>query len=417
MAQAGLTTPQLALPVVGMDNRRRQDVDSAYRMTGVKLPRVVDDRVFLVKRGTQQRTGGKQGKVPLPSDPGTKNRKASFSKVLKPLRLSDSRNSDAEVKPVRFGHWGSAEGQLKRPRGVAVTSSGQIYVVDAGSEQIQVFSPEGEFIRRFLTGRGNARSDPWGIAVFHHGILVTDAEESVVNVFRKSGHYVGQFGKGILHRPCGIAVDPKTDTIFVTDRECVKVFRGENGVLMNMLYFYGCANPYGSYVDFKYPLPYHVAVDKGNAVVSDWREHCVKVFDIENGVLIKRIGARGARVGGLEHPRGVCLDRAGNVIVADHGNKRVQLFDCRKGYGFGRYVATEADGVRSPEDVALVPDGRFALTDSDRHSVTLIGTGLGTTTRSLDHLFYNASSRERSANHFVSDSGPEISERDEIDLD
>ncbi|KAI8520273.1 hypothetical protein Bbelb_000270 [Branchiostoma belcheri] len=407
-----MAQPQLALPAVGMDGRRRQDVDHAYRMNGVKLPRVVDDRVFLVKRSTQQRTGGKQGKSPLPSDPGTKNRNESrarsFSKVLKPLRLSYSRGSEAELKPVRFGHWGSAEGQLKRPRGVEVTSSGQIYVVDAGSEQIQVFSPEGEFIRRFFTGRGNTRSDPWGIAVFHHGVLVTDAEESVVNVFRKTGHFVGQFGKGILHRPCGIAVDPKTDTIFVTDRECVKVFRGENGVLMNMLYFYGCANPYGCYVDFKYPLPYHVAVDKGNAVVSDWREHCVKVFDIENGVLIKRIGARGARVGGLEHPRGVCLDRAGNVVVADHGNKRVQLFDCRKGYGFGRYVATEADGVRSRRT--------FALTDSDRHSVTLIGTGLGTTTTSLDHLFYNASSRERSANHFVSDSGPDISDRND-DLD
>lgn len=42
---------------------------------------------------------------------------------------------------------GSAEGQFKFPRGVAVDENGFIIVGDSGNNRIQVFNPDGTFLK------------------------------------------------------------------------------------------------------------------------------------------------------------------------------------------------------------------------------------------------------------------------------
>lgn len=98
------------------------------------------------------------------------------------LRMSSSSSSSSESGRVlkTIGSEGSAAGQFKFPRGVAMDDSGHIIVGDSGNNRLQVFAPEGQFIRSIGT---------WGSAE-------------------------GEF-KGIE----GVAVDSNQGNIFVCDRE------------------------------------------------------------------------------------------------------------------------------------------------------------------------------------------------------
>lgn len=46
-----------------------------------------------------------------------------------------------------FGSEGSEDGQFKFPRGVAVDDQGYIIVGDSGNNRIQVFAPDGSFLK------------------------------------------------------------------------------------------------------------------------------------------------------------------------------------------------------------------------------------------------------------------------------
>ena len=118
---------------------------------------------------------------------------------------------------AKWGSSGSGEGQLASPRGIAVDGSGNVYVVDAGNNRIQVFSTEGEFLRKWSEVR------PRGIAVDGSGdVYVTSScqkpSASEVQVFNSGGDLLRRW-RGVqqhLNNPQGIAVDA-IGNVYVAD--------------------------------------------------------------------------------------------------------------------------------------------------------------------------------------------------------
>ena len=100
---------------------------------------------------------------------------------------------------------------------------------------------------------------------------------------------------------------------------------------------------------------------KNDVIVSDYGNHCVKVFSI-NGRFRFKFGGIGKEIGKLIHPMGVCTDRYGNIFVADRDNHRVQMFDRT-----GKHVScilenTFEDGkdIR-PRDVAITAESLLVV--------------------------------------------------------
>ena len=58
-----------------------------------------------------------------------------------------SNTSGAEIKS--FGGFGSANGQIRSPHGLAIDGSDNLYVVDPGNYRIQVFDKNGTFLRKW----------------------------------------------------------------------------------------------------------------------------------------------------------------------------------------------------------------------------------------------------------------------------
>lgn len=49
-----------------------------------------------------------------------------------------------------------------------------------------------------------------------------------------------------------------------------------------------------------------------------------QVFD-SKGQLLQQFGSRGKADGEIWYPAGVCIDKNGQIYVADHGNNRIQV--------------------------------------------------------------------------------------------
>lgn len=135
---------------------------------------------------------------------------------------------DGKVK----ASWGStkqvtrlndAPGQFFYPNGIALKGTGagaQVFVADGDNRRLQVFTPDGTFVR-FI----NTSGTPRGVWIDRQNRLyVTDALAHRVDMYSDRGSPLVGFGEngigpGQFNFPNDIVVDPSSGRIFVTDRE------------------------------------------------------------------------------------------------------------------------------------------------------------------------------------------------------
>jgi len=117
--------------------------------------------------------------------------------------------------------------------------------------------------------------------------------------------------------------------------------------------------------------PTDVAVGKNNFIyVMDGVNNTVKVFD-EKGVFQFSFGGKGGEPGKCNRPVGIATDMAGQVYVADTGNRRIQMFSA--GGTFKQQLlmpSTPGGDLREPVDVAVAEGlNRLYVSDNENHQV------------------------------------------------
>jgi DNA-binding beta-propeller fold protein YncE len=88
-----------------------------------------------------------------------------------------------------FGQEGSGPGAFARPKGIGVDPDGNIWVVDAVFDNIQVFGPGGRLLL-VVGGRGNGKGEFWspcGIAIDGDLVYVADTFNNRVQILRYLG--------------------------------------------------------------------------------------------------------------------------------------------------------------------------------------------------------------------------------------
>jgi len=181
---------------------------------------------------------------------------------------------------LKWGSYGTGDGQFRYPSGVAVDSSGSVYVADRSNNRIQKFNSSGAFITKwgsYGTGDGQFRY-PSGVAVDSSGnVYVADEDNHRIQKFDSNGTFITKWGTsgtgdGQFRYPSGVAVD-----------------------------------------------------SSGNVYVADRDNHRIQKFD-SNGTFITKWGTSGTGDGQFRYPTGVAVDSSGNVYVADEDNHRIQKF-------------------------------------------------------------------------------------------
>jgi len=176
---------------------------------------------------------------------------------------------------VKIGRRGRGKGEFANPQGVAGLAGGGIVVTDSNNQCLQIFDNTGECKLRFgeRGRRVGQLQRPVGIAIFpsNGNIAVSDYDNRWISIFDPNGKFMSRIGHGKLLGPKGLTVDDK-GLLYVVDNKAsaVLVFQ-PNGKLVHK--FGSRGNDEGQFAG-----PHFIAVNtKGNIIVTDFHNHCVKV--------------------------------------------------------------------------------------------------------------------------------------------
>lgn len=137
--------------------------------------------------------------------------------------------TNLEPPPQRVLEWGLASragGVPTDPSGLAVDSTGSVYVVELGANRIQKFSSSGRLIDRWGVSPPDpdAFMNPFGIAVGpDDSVYVTEVGRDAVRRLDSRGRELDRWGStgdgpGEFRDPLGIAVD-RAGNVYVVDGE------------------------------------------------------------------------------------------------------------------------------------------------------------------------------------------------------
>jgi DNA-binding beta-propeller fold protein YncE len=261
------------------------------------------------------------------------------------------------------------------PYGIAVGSSGRIFVTDAGGYCIYVLSSTGEIFERFGSpgGGGGKLNFPQGIALDDQGrIYVVDSNNGRVAVFDDAGRLLHSFGEvggtpGSFFSPRGISLLPD-GTI------CVADYRNHRIQLLDSSG--NCRQTIGSLGDDPAELPVgsqriHLRLPTAVAYneklrrfyIVDSKHGRVRVVSRDGGFLFDFGSSTDGNIK-LNLPEGIALDNKGNVYVADTMNHRVQVFDSE-----GKYSRTIAQEIERPTSLAIDSGKHLLVVDAGKRSV------------------------------------------------
>jgi len=190
--------------------------------------------------------------------------------------------------------------------------------------------------------------------------------DPILELDRKTGAVLKQFGKGLFVMPHGLSVD-HDGNVWVTDGAVkdgkgnqVFKFSPEGKLLMTL----GKPGGTGDGLDvFDAPNAVLVApngdifVGEGHApTLGNSR---IMKFD-KTGKFLKVIGGKGSGPGQFIEPHSLAMDSAGRLIVADRSNNRIQILDRD-----GKFIA-EWKQFGRPSGVYLVGETLY-VSDSESH--------------------------------------------------
>lgn len=276
----------------------------------------------------------------------------------------------------KWGQAGSGNGDLQLPTGIGADGAGNVFVVDANNNRVQLFDATGTYVRQWPTSALGGAVD--GLGHFYTGsnsvfkydasgtqlttwpagantaqalaadragnVYVADSGLNRVAKFDSSGNTVKRWGStgsgtGQFNAPRGIAVD-ETGNVYVSDfnNNRIQKFDSSGTFLTQWTGFNG---------------PRALAVDgAGFVYLSNATANQVLKLDPVSGATLASWGSAGTADGQFNAPRGLSVDPGGNVYVSDSGNNRIQKF--------GPTTLSFTEG-----DVPLAVDPGLHLADPD----------------------------------------------------
>lgn len=269
-------------------------------------------------------------------------------------------------------------GQLLRPCGITTDYMFNIYVADAGFNQVELFSDIGKWQTRFGQGEGGflkkkigKLSHPTGVALDKQANLyVADITLDCISVYDSQGRFIKSIGqKGIgpgEFRRCRAVHFDAEGYMWVVDAYNHRLQKfTPDGQFLTSFGSYGEKGEPGLFND-----PSDVAFDQqGDLYVTDSKNNRVQKFDAQGNFLLQW-GETGSEHGQFIHPRGIILDENQRVYVVDTGNNRVQVFDTQGGFLFA-FEGPAKGGwqLNQPYGITINPRGEILVTDNYNNRV------------------------------------------------
>ena len=255
---------------------------------------------------------------------------------------------------------------VQSPSGIAVNSKGLIAVADCDGHCILLFDKGGNYLRKFGCKGTNIGqlNIPSGITFINDSqILVAEQSNHRIQQFNvHTGEGVKVFGKegkgvGEFQYPVDVCLDGQ-ERVVVADinKPEIQVFTKEGKPVLS----FGLGT---------LKCPIGCAFQENTFIVSDARNHCLKIFD-SSGKCFRKIGAQGKSDGQLNWPMALCVEKSGNhhnILVCDYNNKRIVQFTME-----GSFTGKTATNLQCPVGIATTPDGRVLVSDGNAKKIYIL---------------------------------------------
>ncbi|XP_055007880.1 E3 ubiquitin-protein ligase TRIM32 [Boleophthalmus pectinirostris] len=281
------------------------------------------------------------------------------------------------VRLVRqFGKQGCGRSDLTLPSGIHATPQGQLFIVDCGNSRIQVTDSRGNVLQQIGPSSPSTLRkcrNYFDIAVNSKGLIALScAAERALHIYNRHGRLLQTYGganqnsnKDELEAPRGVTVT-RSDEFLVAD------IRKGTLIALKLEPKAACRIERTVVTGFHRPYLVAACLISGLIAVSErgsetGRVPCVKILAPDwNTIRILGVCAGMGPV--LLSPWGICIDRDGNVLVADWAEQghRIVLYPSR---GVGQPIITE--GLSSPRGLTILPEGHMAVSDSMHHCVKI----------------------------------------------
>jgi sugar lactone lactonase YvrE len=310
----------------------------------------------------------------------------------------------------------AASAALNRPEQVTVDSSGNVFIADTGNHRVRKFNTSTQVITNYAgTGEetfgGDGRpalqaglKSPCQLAFDAEGnLFVADSGNARIRKITSAGVISTVAGSGqkgfdgdgrpatgaALASPDGVAVDG-SGQIYIVDTANYRLRRVDTAGIIRTL----AGNGHTSYLGDSGPAwgaalkdPWAIAADSaGNAYIADQNNLRIRKVDAGTGIittvagsdLLGYSGDNGpATQAGFSFPRGVAVDSAGNIFIADTLSNRIRKVDAAT-----RIVTTVAgngddsgpvDNVRAVQSAVVGPWG-IAIDSADNLLIAETGS-------------------------------------------
>ena len=294
-----------------------------------------------------------------------------------------------------FADGTKAQASFNFPTGIAVSTSGFLFVADKQNNVIRIVSPQGvvnTIAGTGATGFSNKKDSvtfnfPSGVGVdFQGNVYVADLGNSAIRKIDMNG-VVTTFATG-LNGPTGMASDAKGNVYVADNGNNIIVKITNTGVISTLAGTRGVrGSKDGTGTDAQFNQPQSVAVDStGNVYVADAGNNMIRKINSQ-GVVTTIAGSTtsGAQNGvgvaaSFNRPTGVTVDATGNIYVADSNNNLIRKIatDGTVTTLAGTGTAGNSDGTliaatfNNPQGVAVDQINRVFVVDTGNGLIRMI---------------------------------------------
>jgi DNA-binding beta-propeller fold protein YncE len=280
---------------------------------------------------------------------------------------------DTSQPELVWGKRGVQNGDVVRPRAIAIDGNDRLYLVDF-TARIQVYDRDGNYLGPTWTTPDYRNGRPSGLSIARDGnLIVSDSHYHCFRIYSPRGVELRKFGGagGSAPGQLGYVSDVVQDeegNYYVAEfgeNQRISVFDGEG----KFLCCWGSAGTEPG--QFSRARALALGPD-GNLYVADACNDRIQVFTRE-GTLVRCWGVSGAEPGQLKYPYDLAFNKDGVLYVVENGNNRVQKFTAAgEPLGCWGGPGHAAGQLHNPWALAIDRRGRVHVVDTENHRVQRI---------------------------------------------